>query len=70
MLKSTDDKPALEPLMKLYRRVKNLKKGADKARAKLECPASHFIMASLAILQMSEEETIKTTREQTKHQKQ
>ena len=49
-----------------YQNLKRLE-GADKARAKLECPASHFIMASLVILQMSEEETIKTTREQTKH---
>ena len=44
--------------------------GAEKARAKLECHASHFTMASLVILQMSEEETTKMTREQTKHRMQ
>ena len=44
--------------------------GAEKARAKLEYHASHFTMASLVILQMSEEETTKMTREQTKHRMQ
>ena len=43
-----------------YQNLKRLE-GADEARAKLECPASHLIMAILAFLQMSEEETMNTT---------